>query len=341
MVFRNGEATARATGLLVGLVADRVFGDPRKFHPVAGFGTGAAKLETRTYRDSRTAGVLHVAILVGGATIAGALTEAAAKRLRWGGQVAVTGIVTWCVLGGTSLARTGENMAELLERDDIAGARELLPSLCGRDPSHLDADALARAALESVAENTSDATIGALFWGAVAGVPGLIGYRATNTLDAMIGYRSDRYQRFGWAAARWDDLVNLAPARATGVLTVLAAPVVHGSSASAWQAWRRDAAKHPSPNAGVAEATAAGALGVSLGGRTEYSYGVEQRPVLGSGPAPIVQDLCRGAKLSRAVQIGGGLGSAALAVAIGQFRLRRRERRRRSTLTTRRGRRHA
>lgn len=336
-MIRNGEATARATGLLVGFAADRILGDPRSFHPVAGFGIGAAKLETCTYRDSRTSGALHVALLVGGSTVAGAVGEAVAKRTGWGGHVVVTAVVTWCVLGGTSLARTGETMAELLERDDIAGARELLPSLCGRDPSRLDADALARAALESVAENTSDATIGALLWGAVAGVPGLIGYRATNTLDAMIGYRSDRYRRFGWAAARWDDLVNLVPARATGILTMLAAPTVHGSPATAWQAWRRDAAKHPSPNAGVAEATAAGALQISLGGRTEYSYGVEQRPVLGSGPAPNARDLRRGAELSRAVQIGGGLGSAALAVAIGEFRLRRRERRPMIALMARRG----
>lgn len=314
-------------GLLIGLAADRVFGDPLRCHPVAGFGRAAATLETCTYRDSRASGLLHVVILVGGAAAAGIAIEAGAKRMGWGSHVAATALVTWCVLGGTSLARTGDAMAGLLESGDVAAARELLPSLCGRDPSRLDHDALARAALESVAENTSDATVGALFWGAIFGVPGLIGYRATNTLDAMVGYRSEKYRNFGWAAARWDDLVNLIPARETGALTIMGAPLVQGSPAGAYRAWRRDAAQHPSPNAGVVEATAAGALQVSLGGRTEYAHGIEHRPVLGRGGAPTAHDLRRAARLSKIVQAGGAIASAALAVTIGELCLRRGDRR--------------
>ncbi|MQY25691.1 cobalamin biosynthesis protein [Nocardia aurantia] len=304
-----------AAGVGLGFVLDRVLGDPRRGHPVAGFGTVAARLEPLVYRDRRAAGVIYEAVLVGGAVVAG---RAVRRRCRSAGAgILVTAAATWAVLGGTTLVRTGQEMADLLEAGDIAGARALLPSLCGRDPELLDADGLARAALESIAENTSDATVAPLFWGAVAGVPGLVGYRAINTLDAMVGYRNDRYHRFGWAAARLDDLVNLVPARLTGVLTVALAGERRGDAV---RAWRRDAGRHPSPNAGVAEASMAGALGVRLGGRTEYRHGVEMRPTLGDGPAPGVGDLRRAVRLSEAVQ----LAAAVVAVALAGLRGRRR-----------------
>jgi adenosylcobinamide-phosphate synthase len=200
----------------------------------------------------------------------------------------------------------------------VAAARERLPSLCGRDPRALDSAGLARAAVESVAENTSDAVVAPLIWGAVAGVPGLLGYRAVNTLDAMVGYRSPRYRRFGWAAARLDDLVNLLPARLAAALTVLGAPVVGGSSRGAWATWRRDAAAHPSPNAGQVEAAFAGALEVRLGGRTVYEHGVEERPVLGDGRMPDAGHVTRAVELSRVV---GGL-TAAVAALIALIRRR-------------------
>ncbi|MEN0136684.1 MAG: cobalamin biosynthesis protein [Rhodococcus sp. (in: high G+C Gram-positive bacteria)] len=320
-------ATARAAGLLLGFAADRAFADPARWHPVAGFGRTAMALEKATYGDSRSAGILHVAVLVGGAAGLGVAADRVARRGGWAGEAACTAAATWAVLGGTSLGRTGANMAAHLGADDLAAARALLPSLCGRDPSVLGVDGLTRATLESVAENTSDSAVGAFLWGAVAGVPGLFVYRASNTLDAMVGYRSPKYRNFGWAAARWDDLLNLLPARLTGALSVVAAPTVGGSPKEAWEAWRRDAAEHPSPNAGVAEASAAGALGISLGGRTEYAHGVEMRPVLGSGPSPRPDDLDRAVRLSTAVQAGAALVSAALAVAVGELRLRRRPRR--------------
>ncbi|HLS79268.1 MAG TPA: cobalamin biosynthesis protein [Nocardia sp.] len=304
--MRTGISTA--TGLLLGFALDRVFADPARLHPVAGFGTAATALESLTYADRRGAGVLHETVAVGAVLGLGAVLR------RAGGGVAVTALATWTVLGGRSLARTGHRMADCLEHGDIDGARALLPSLCGRDPAVLDADGLARAALESIAENTSDAAVAPLFWGAVAGVPGLLGYRAINTLDAMVGYRNDRYERFGWAAARTDDLVNLAPARLTGLLTVAVAPVVGGRPGPALAAWRRDAGSHPSPNAGVVEAAAAGALGVRLGGPTRYRHGTEQRPTLGEGPAPAVPDLRRAVRLSEAVQLAAVGCAAALAV---------------------------
>ncbi|MGW4249388.1 CobD/CbiB family cobalamin biosynthesis protein, partial [Nocardia sp. NPDC004722] len=232
--------TATAAGLLIGFGMDRVFGDPRRGHPVAGFGTAAMRVEEFTYRDDRVAGAVHEIVLVGAVTGLGlGLGRAVGGRGRGLGETVLTAVATWTVLGGTTLAKTGRAMADRLESGDIDGARELLPSLCGRDPAVLDADGLARAALESIAENTSDATVAPLFWGAVAGVPGLLAYRAVNTLDAMIGYRNERYTRFGWAAARTDDVANLAPARVSGLITAALAPVVGGRPADAWRAWRR------------------------------------------------------------------------------------------------------
>ncbi|MGH3822337.1 MAG: cobalamin biosynthesis protein, partial [Pseudonocardiaceae bacterium] len=140
----------------------------------------------------------------------------------------------------------------------------------------------------------------------------LLAYRAANTLDAMVGYRSPRYRRFGWAAARLDDVANLLPSRAAAGLTALCAPLVGGSARGAWQVWRRDAAAHPSPNAGQVEAAFAGALEVRLGGRTVYPHGIEQRPVLGHGRTPDAGDLTRGVELSRVI----GLVAAALCAAL-------------------------
>ncbi|WP_062990484.1 cobalamin biosynthesis protein [Nocardia anaemiae] len=294
--------TSRAAGLVLGFALDRAFGDPRRWHPVAGFGTAASALEQVTYTDRRSAGIVHELVLVGATTAFG-------FGLRRSGLVA-TALATWTVLGGRSLVRVGREMADRLESGDVDGARALLPALCGRDPEVLDADGLARAALESIAENTSDATVAPLLWGAVAGTPGLLGYRAINTLDAMIGYRNERYLRFGWAAARVDDLANLLPARITGMLTAAFAPAVGGHPADVLHAWRRDAGKHPSPNAGVVEAAMAGALGVRLGGRTRYRYGTELRPTLGDGPAPQVADLRRAVRMSEAIQVGAVVTAA-------------------------------
>lgn len=313
-----GSRRSTALGLVLGYALDRALGDPRRWHPVAGFGSVAMAVESRTYRAGRGAGVVHEGVLVGGTVLVGVVVRRAVGvggALRGAAAVGVTALATWTVLGGTTLARTGRAMADRLEAGDLEGARALLPSLCGRDPEVLDADGLARAAVESIAENTSDATVAPLVWGAIGGIPGLLGYRAVNTLDAMIGYRNERYRDFGWAAARTDDLANLLPARLSGVLTAALAPLAGGSPAAALRAWRRDAAKHPSPNAGVAESAMAGALGVTLGGRTEYRHGTEIRPILGDGPAPRIADLRRAVRLSEAVQCAAAI-TAALALVI-------------------------
>ncbi|GEL17127.1 cobalamin biosynthesis protein [Pseudonocardia asaccharolytica] len=307
---------ARAAGLLLGVAADAVFGDPRRGHPVAAFGALASELERRGYADTRAAGIRHAGALVGAAVLLGAVAERACRR-RPVLRGALTAVATWAVLGGASLAGEGVALAGELERDDLDAARRRLPSLCGRDPASLDADGMARAGVESLAENTSDAVVAPLLWGAMAGAPGLLAYRAANTLDAMAGYRSARYARFGWASARLDDAANLVPARVAALLFVALAPAVGGSPRAALTACLRDARAHPSPNAGPVEAAAAGALGVRLGGRTVYAHGVEQRPTLGSGRAPRIADLRRAARLSRLVGVAAAL-SAAAALALGR-----------------------
>lgn len=287
-----------AYGATAGLLGDLLLGDPRRGHPVAAFGRAAGAVERMLWRDHRGRGALHTVVCVGGAVALGAAATRAA-RSSTAASVALTATATWAVVGGTSLAREAGAVARALRAGDIDGARARLPHLCGRDPQALDADGIARAVVESVAENTSDAVVGALVWGAVGGVPALLGFRAVNTLDAMVGHRSPRYLRYGWASARLDDLAGWPGARLTAVLAALAGDDPRG----AVRAWRADAARHPSPNAGPVEASFAGALGVRLGGTLSYAGRVEHRPVLnGAGGRPVrVTDIDRAVRLSRRV----------------------------------------
>ncbi len=301
-------AGATAAGLVAGYLLDTAFGDPRSYHPVAGYGKAVAALERRTYAPTRAAGARHAAIAVGVPVLA-ATGASLATRRRPLARLVVVAATTWAVLGGRSLRREARALADSLDARDLAAARRRLPNLAGRDPSTLDESELARATVESVAENTSDAEVAPLFWGAVAGLPGLIGYRAVNTLDAMIGHRNDRYVRFGTAAARADDLANLVPSRLTAALTVGAAPLVGGRPGRTAWVWFRDGQRHPSPNAGQCESAMAGALDVRLGGTNVYFGRSEVRPQLGGGRAPVAGDIHRAARLSAAV----GAGAVALA----------------------------
>ncbi|MFF3698243.1 cobalamin biosynthesis protein [Streptomyces sp. NPDC002221] len=286
-----------ACGAAAGLLGDLLLGDPRRGHPVAAFGRAAAAVERALWRDDRGRGALHTLVCAGGAAAAAALASRAVRG-RPAASVALTAAATWTVIGGTSLGREARAIGGALAAGDIEVARERLPHLCGRDPQSLDADGVARAVVESVAENTSDAVVGALVWGALAGVPGLVGFRAVNTLDAMVGHKSPRYRRYGWASARLDDVMGWPGARLTAVLATLAGPDPRGAA----RAWRADAVRHPSPNAGPVEAAFAGALGVRLGGTLSYAGRVEHRPVLNApGRAVDVADIERAVRLSRTV----------------------------------------
>ncbi|WP_409427003.1 cobalamin biosynthesis protein [Mycobacterium sp. SMC-11] len=296
----------RALGLALGYAADRTWGDPRRLHPVAGFGTCALALERRIYRDDRASGVAHVLVLVGGVTGLAYLAERRARNPLV--RMALTALTTWAVLGGRSLEREAETVHAFLAAGDLESARTRVRNLVGRDTTALGPDEVARAVVESVAENTSDAVVASFVWGAVAGVPGLVAHRAANTLDAMIGHRNTRYDRFGWAAARLDDLLGLPASRLSGGLAAALGP----DPAGALRAWHRDARHHPSPNAGVVEAAFAGALGLQLGGvNTYYGNRREDRARMGYGRAPAPSDIPRTTRLARRVGMGALLTAVA------------------------------
>jgi adenosylcobinamide-phosphate synthase len=313
-----GRIAPTALGIVAGAAADAAFGDPRRGHPVAGFGRAAGALERRLWQDRRATGAVFTAVCVGTVTAAALGLRRSVDRSRTGSALAV-GAATWTVLGGASLVREARTVGTSLTAGDLAAARERLPYLCGRDPRELTEQQVARAVVESVAENTADAVVNALVWGAVAGAPGLLAFRAVNTLDAMVGHRSPRHLRFGWASARLDDVAGWPGARLTALLTVAAAGPKH--RADAWRVWRRDAGTHPSPNAGQAEAAFAGALGVQLGGTLKYGERVEHRAVLGAELPPVrVDDIERACRLSRRVGLLAVLLAAGTAQALEQAR---------------------
>jgi adenosylcobinamide-phosphate synthase len=299
MTHRRGSWTL-AGGIVAGIAADAVFGDPRRGHPVAAFGQAAQSLQERIYADTHPRGATYAAACVLLAAAPACAAHQLTRRRPWA-RLAATAATAWAVTGSASLATEASRIAQALDDGDLDAARTALPALCGRDPSNLTAAELARATIESVAENTSDGAVAPVVWGAVAGLPGLATYRAVNTLDSMVGYRSPRYLRFGWASARLDDVLNWGPARLTGLFAVACAPIAGGSPAAAWRALRADGQRHPSPNAGQCEAAFAGALGIRLGGTSTYGGVTESRPELGTGRPPTPADIARAIRLSRAV----------------------------------------
>jgi adenosylcobinamide-phosphate synthase len=301
-----------AAGLAAGVIMDALLGDPRRGHPVAAFGRAATAVEARDYADSRRRGTAHTATCVLAVAAPAALLH---RRTRtWPlAETAAVAATVWAVTGARSLHHEAERALVALSGHDLRSAREILPSLCGRDPSTLDTMEITRAVVESVAENTSDAVVAPLLWGAAGGIPGLVAYRAVNTLDAMVGHRSARYLRFGWASARLDDVANWVPARVTAALTAACAPLVRdGKPAAVLRIVHRDGGRHPSPNAGRCEAAFAGALGIRLGGTNVYDGVAEKRPELGEGRSPEPGDIRRSILLSRAVTVS----ATALAVLI-------------------------
>jgi adenosylcobinamide-phosphate synthase len=299
-----------STPIITALALDAAFGDPERGHPVAGFGRLATALERVMWRDSRLAGAAHAIVLVVGSAVAAAAVERRLGRAR----PAFAPLALWATLGRRSLAEAAGALASAVAAEDMVTARRLAPTLVGRDVTDLDASELCRAAIESVAENTTDAVVAPLFWFAVLGAPGAIAYRSVNTLDAIVGHRSPRYERFGWFAARLDDALSWLPARLATAAAVASAPVV-GSAHEALRALPA-ASAHPSPNAGLIEAAFAGALAVRLGGRNRYRTRLEERPLLGPAGTPSPADVARAVQLSAAVT----LVAAATLIAVGWWR---------------------
>lgn len=288
----------RSLAAAAGIVADAVFGEPPLSpHPVMAFGRVMRSVERRAYRDHRLAGVVHAGI--------GTVLGAGAGRL-----IGSTAVATYLSVAGRALGEAAGEVRRALDSGDLDRARSLLPALVGRDPANLDEKEIARAAVESVAENTVDAVVAPALWAAAVGAPGALGYRAANTLDAMVGHRDRSYLRYGWASARLDDAANLLPARVTAVLVAGVRPA---AAPAVWTAVRRDAPAHPSPNSGVAEAAFAAALGIRLGGESCYGDRVELRPQLGTGRPPEAADIGRAVRLSRHV----GLALAAALIVHG------------------------
>jgi adenosylcobinamide-phosphate synthase len=284
-------------GTAVGIAADRLFGEPAvNPHPVALLGQALQQVEHGLYADRRSAGVAHAAVGV---------------ALGWGAGRVIrsTAIATYLAVAGRALGEAAGAVDEALRDGDLDGARRLLPALVGRDPSGLDQAGVCRAVVESVAENTVDAVIAPAFWACVGGAPAVVAQRAVNTMDSMVGNRTPRYARYGWASARLDDVTAWVPARLTAALVATCRP---RSAGAVVRIVRRDAGGHPSPNAGVAEAAFAAALGLRLGGELTYSGRTEIRPTLGEGRPADAPDIRRAVALSRDVSVAAALVLAAV-----------------------------
>ncbi|WP_287366029.1 adenosylcobinamide-phosphate synthase CbiB [Thauera sp.] len=269
-----------AAKFAAGLLADRLFGEVRRFHPLVGFGRWSRSVEDAVRRvvgEHRLAGLLAWALAVLPWVGLALMARAAHPLAHWPVDIALL----YFSLGGRSLAEHAEAVAAPLAAGDLAAARERVGWIVSRDTRELDPAGVARAGTESVLENGNDAVFGALFWFLLGGGAGALLFRLANTLDAMWGYRTARYLRFGWAAARIDDVLNALPARLTALTYALL-----GNTRRALTCWRLQAPAWDSPNAGPVMAAGAGALGVALGGGAIYHGQWEERPPLGEGPAP-------------------------------------------------------
>lgn len=271
--------------ILAAVLLDWLLGDPRWLpHPVVLIGRLIAALEKwlrRLMPDERAGGALLLVITVGATYgIALAILKVAYAISTYAGSTTAVFLV-WTTLAARSLHCESRLVADALERGDMAEARRFLSYIVGRDTAHLEEPEIWRGTVETVAENTSDGVIAPLFFLILGGPSLALAYKAVNTLDSMVGYKNERYLRFGWASARFDDLANWLPARLTGFLMSLAAAIVGLSGKGAWRIMRRDGRNHSSPNSGIPEAAAAGALGVRLGGSNTYFGKPVEKPTIG------------------------------------------------------------
>jgi adenosylcobinamide-phosphate synthase len=292
-----------AGAMAVAIGVDAVLGWPdglfaRIGHPVTWLGRLIGALDARWNRTAdaawkRRAAGIAAALIVIALSSGLALAVQAAMPEGWS-RLVLLAILAWPFVALRSLHDHVGAVARPLQSGDLAAARSAVSRIVGRDPANLDEAAIARAAIESLAENTSDGIVAPLFWGLLFGLPGIVGYKAVNTLDSMIGHRTERHESFGWAAARIDDVANLVPARLTGLLFAL----VSAHPRDAMSCMIKDARRHRSPNAGWPEAAMAAALGVRLCGPRYYHGELADEPWLnGAARDPIAGDIARGLKL--------------------------------------------
>lgn len=280
-------ALAMPAAALAAVLLDRLLGEPRRFHPLVGFGHLAAAVEQHLNKRQLPAGLLAWALVV-------LPFVALAVYLRSFAPFAVDVILLYFALGAQSLCEHAEAIAKPLQEGRLDEARQRVGWIVSRETSALDESGVAKAGMESVLENGNDAIFGTLFWFALLGGPGALLFRLANTLDAMWGYRTERYNLFGRPAARLDDVLNWLPARLTALTYALL-----GHTRQALACWRSQAPGWESPNAGPVMASGAGSLGVLLGGAAIYHGEEEIRPPLGAGPAPRASDLGRAIRLIR------------------------------------------
>ncbi|OIQ82322.1 cobalamin biosynthesis protein CbiB [mine drainage metagenome] len=277
--------------VLAAVLLDRLLGEPARWHPLVGFGRLANVLEARCNRPcrqrrQRLVGAVAVAVLIAPACFAAAWLSAQP----WGLLCDV--LLLYSAIGARSLAQHAEAVAAALRRDDLPSARHRVGRMVSRNTADLPETGIARATVESVLENGSDAVFGALFWFVVLGAPGAVLFRLANTLDAMWGYRTVRFLHFGWAAARLDDVLGYIPARLTALSYALLGNFRRGIAC-----WMKQARHWYSPNAGPVMAAGAGALQLTLGGVAQYHGAMKQRPILGEGNSPASADIERAVAL--------------------------------------------
>jgi adenosylcobinamide-phosphate synthase len=291
-----------AAALLAGVLLDALLGEVSRFHPLVGFGRFAGAIEAHLNRGGLmpagriACGALAWALAV--LPLAALAAMACTQALPLAAQAALHAILLYFCLGLRSLRDHMLPIWRALQASDLPAARALTARIVSRDTQHAGASDLAKAATESMLENGNDAVFGTLFWFAVAGGPGALLFRLANTLDAMWGYRTERFNLFGRSAARIDDALNYLPARLTALSYALLAPAA-GSTRRALACWRRQAPAWSSPNAGPVMSSGAGALGLQLGGAASYGGEIEQRPPLGEGAAPLAADIPRAWRLVR------------------------------------------
>lgn len=313
--------------LAVALLADAAIGDPERLwrrlpHPVVWMGSLIGALDGRLNRPEwpgnrrRLLGIVALVVVVAAAGLAGVAIEAGLRQFP--GHVVTIGLIASVLIAQNSLYRHVAQVAKAFGAGGLAEARRAVSLIVGRDPDSLDEAGVCRAAIETTAENFSDGVVAPAFWFALLGLPGLAAYKAVNTADSMIGHLSERHRDFGWAAARFDDLANLVPARISGLAIALAAPLAGGSIREALRSMLRDARLHRSPNAGWPEAAMAGALGLALAGPRRYGARIVDDPYLNAegridaGP----DDIHRALRvfIGAALVLGLAVGVAAIAL---------------------------
>ena len=313
--------------VIAALAFDALIGDPdwlwrRPGHPVAWIGALIRVLdrelnrEDRSQQQRKTAGIAGTAAMVVLSAAAGILVQTTVQQLPMG-NLAVA-LIASIFIAQRSLYQHVARVRSAFAEGGLAGARKAVAMIVGRDPEQLDEAGICRAAIESCAENFSDGVVAPVFWLALLGLPGLIAYKTINTADSMIGHRSERYESFGWAAARLDDLVNLVPARLSALLLASVAPIAGGSIGTSLRVVKRDASKHRSPNAGWPESAMAGALGVALAGPRRYATHMVDDPFLNAEATSqiVPDDIGRALDLYAAACVIEAAGYAALALVV-------------------------